>query len=158
MSRYADEGLLFKETYPGRTFDFSLTRTTHLMVLAVPPTEDGTGGHPEWPPYEFTNKPPFITFMAFMEEARQYFLTTETREEAVKKLRMCRQTAMIEEYIIEFKGWLHLSRFDEIAAVDQFKRGIKTALGIKVIKMGNPGDGSTPGQLQAWLNQATELE
>ena len=69
-----------------------------------------------------------------------------------------RQTATIKEYIIEFKGWLHLSGFDEIAAVDQFKRGIKTALGRKVIETGNPGDGSTPRQLQAWYTRATELE
>ena len=53
---------------------------------------------------------------------------------------------------------MHLSGFDEITAVDQFKRGIKTALGRKVIEMGDPGDGSTPGQLQAWFNRATKLE
>ena len=70
----------------------------------------------------------------------------------VKKLRTTRQTTTIEEYIIEFKGWLHLSGFDEITAVDQFKRGIKTTLGRKVIEMGNPGDGSIPGQLQAWFD------
>ena len=71
---------------------------------------------------------------------------------------MMRQTAMIEEYIIEFKGWLHLSGFDKITTVDQFKRGIKTALGQKVIETGNPGDVSIPGQLQAWFDQATKLE
>ena len=65
----------------------------------------------------------------FMEEAQQYFLTTETQEEVVKKLRNTRQTMTIEEYIIEFKGWLHLSSFNEITTVDQFKRGIKTTLG-----------------------------
>ena len=70
------------------------------MVPAVAPAEDRTGGHPEWLPYEFTNKPPFVTFGAFMEEAQQYFLTTKTREEVWKKLRMTRQTATIEEYII----------------------------------------------------------
>ena len=47
---------------------------------------------------------------------------------------------------------------DKIATVDQFKRGIKTALGRKVIETGNPGDGSVPGQLQAWYTQATKLE
>ena len=127
-------------------------------VPTIAPAADGTGGHPEWPAYEFTNKPPFLDMSELMEEACQYFLTTETREEVVKKLRNLRQTATVEEYIIEFKGWLHLSGFDEIAAVYQFKRGIKTTLGRKVIETGNPGDGSTPGQLQAWYTQATELE
>ena len=158
MARYSDEKINFVNAYPGRPFDFALTKASQPAVPEVLPAADGTGGHPEWPAYEFTNKPPFLDMPELMDEARQYFLTTETREEAVKKLRSLRQTSTIEEYIIEFKGWLHLSGFDEIAAVDQFKRGIKTALGRKVIETGNPGDGSTPGQLQAWYTRATELE
>ena len=158
MARFADEKIDFLNEYPGRTFNYALTRTVQPAVPAVAPAPDGTGGHPEWPVYEFINKPPFLDMTELMEEARQYFLTTETREEAVKKLRNLRQTATIEEYIIEFKGWLHLSGFNDIAAIDQFKRGIKTALGRKIIETGNPGDGNLPGQLQAWYNRATELE
>ena len=150
--------LAYQVAFPGWAFDYALTQTTQPAVPAVAPAADGTSGHPTWPAYEFVNKPPFLTIVELMEEAQQYFLTTKTWEEAVKKLRTTWQTATIEEYIIKFKGWLHLSSFDEIVTVDQFKRGIKTALGRKVIEMGNPGDGSIPGQLQAWFDQATELE
>ena len=64
----------------------------------------------------------------------------------------------VERYITEFKGWAHLSGFDEIALVDQFKRGLKPALGRRVIETGNPGDRTTPGDLQKWYDRTTELE
>ena len=59
---------------------------------------------------------------------------------------------MIEEYIIKFQGWANLAGFDEIALVDQFKKGIKIALGRKIMELGSPGDGTTPGHLEAWYN------
>ena len=76
----------------------------------------------------------------------------------MKRLQALTQKEDVERYITEFKGWAHLSRFDEVALVDQFKRGLKPALGRQVIKTGNLGDGTTPGQLQRWYNQTTELE
>ena len=76
----------------------------------------------------------------------------------MKKLRGLSQKEDVERYIIEFKGWAHLSGFDEIALVDQFKRGLKPALGRWVIETGNPGDGTTPGELQKWYDRTTELE
>ena len=93
-----------------------------------------------------------------MEEAKRYFLTTETRDHAMKKLRGLSQKEDVERYITEFKGWAHLSGFDEIALVDQFKRGLKPTLGRRVIETGNPGDGTTPGELQKWYDHTTELE
>ena len=65
---------------------------------------------------------------------------------------------MIEEYVIEFQGWANLAGFDEIALVNQFKKGIKVALSRKIMELGSPGDGSTTGQLEAWYNRAIELE
>ena len=109
MACYSDEKINFVNAYPGRAFDFALTKASQPAVPVVAPAADGTGRHPEWPTYKFTNKPPFLDMPELMEEARQYFLTTKTREEAVKKLRSLCQTSTIEEYIIEFKGWLHLS-------------------------------------------------
>ena len=76
----------------------------------------------------------------------------------MKKLRALTQKEDVERYITEFKGWAHLSGFDEIALVDQFKRGLKPALGRRVIETGNPGDGTTTGQLQRWYDHTTELE
>ena len=75
----------------------------------------------------------------------------ETREHTMKKLRALTQKEDVERYYItEFKGWAHLTGFDEIALVDQFKRGLKPTLGRQVIETGNLGDGTTPGQLQRW--------
>ena len=90
---------------------------------------------------------------------RQYFLTTETCAEAVKKLRDLKQgDKTIEEFIIEFKGWAQLARFDKVALVDQFKRGINLNLGRRIIELGTPGDGTDPTHLQKWYDRATELE
>ena len=86
-------------------------------------------------------------------------MTTETREHAVTQLHKCQQgNKTIEEYMIKFRGWANLAGFDEIALVNQFKKGIKTALGRKIMELGSPGDGSTTGQLEAWYNCAIELE
>ena len=60
--------------------------------------------------------------------------------------------------LIEFCGWANLAGFNEIALVNQFKKGIKTVLGCKIMELGSPGDGSTAGQLEPWYNRAIELE
>ena len=100
------------------------------MKTIVPAVEAVEGEHLAWPEYEFTHKHPFTTWVEFHEEMRQYFLTTETRAEAVKKLRELKQgDKTIEEFIIEFKGWAQLAGFDKVALVDQFKRGINLNLG-----------------------------
>ncbi len=153
IAQFDEELTQFRITYPGRP-------CTNTQAKAIVPAEPAGDGHPDgWPEYIFTHKPPFATWAEFCEEARQYFLTTETRDEAVKKLRELKQgEKTIEEFIIEFKGWAQLSGFDDIALVDQFKRGVKTALGRRVIELGNPGDGSITGQLQAWYTRATEIE
>ena len=84
---------------------------------------------------------------------------TEMREHAVTQLRKCQQgIKTIEEYVIEFHGWANLAGFNEIALVDQFKKGIKTVLGHKIMELGSPRDGSTAGQLEVWYNWAIELE
>ena len=124
IAQYAEERAQFAIDYPGRTFTIDEMKT---IVLAVEAEE---GVHPAWPEYEFAHKHPFTTWVKFHEEMRQYFLTTETRAEAVKKLQELKQgNKTIEEFIIEFKGWAQLARFDKVALVDQFKRGINLNLG-----------------------------
>ena len=110
--------------YPGRTFTIEETKT-------IIPAQDAVEGvHPAWPEYEFVHKHPFTTWTEFAEEMRQYFLTTGPHAEAVKKLRELKQgEKTIEEFIIEFKGWAQLARFDRIALIDQFKQGINVNLG-----------------------------
>ena len=129
------------------------------MKTIIPAVEEVEGVHPAWPEYEFTHKHPFTTWVKFYEEMRQYFLTTETRAEAVKKLRELRQgDKTIEEFIIEFKGWVQLAGFDKVALVNQFKRGININLGQRIIELGTPGDRTDPTHLQKWYDRATELE
>ncbi|KAF8660114.1 hypothetical protein AX14_007459 [Amanita brunnescens Koide BX004] len=129
------------------------------MKTVVPAVDAVEGVHPAWPKYEFIHKHPFSTWIEFSEEMRQYFLTTETHAEAVKKLRELKQgDKTIEEFIIEFKGWAQLAGFDRIALVDQFKRGINVNLGRRIIELGSPGDGTDPTHLQRWYDRATELE
>ena len=79
----------------------------------------GTFIHDAWMAYTIVHKRPFYSWKEFANEAKAYFLTTETRTEAVKKLRDISQGGKtIEEFIIEFKGWAHLSGFDNIALVN----------------------------------------
>ncbi|KAF8650174.1 hypothetical protein AX14_008624 [Amanita brunnescens Koide BX004] len=116
IAQYDEERAQFMTDYPGRIFTIEETKTI------VPAVEEVEGVHPTWPEYEFIHKHPFTTWTEFAEEMRQYFLTTETRAEAVKKLRELKQgEKTIEEFIIEFKGWAQLAGFDRIALVDQFK-------------------------------------
>ncbi|KAF8690356.1 hypothetical protein AX14_002978 [Amanita brunnescens Koide BX004] len=153
IAQYDEELAQFNIDYPGRTVTADEMRTIAPAVDAV------EGVHPAWPEYEFVHKHPFPTWNEFAEEMRQYFLTTETRAEAVKKLRELKQgEKTIEEFIIEFKGWAQLAGFDRIALVDQFKRGINVNLGRRIIELGSPGDGTDPTHLQRWYDRATELE
>ena len=124
IAQYDEERAQFMVDYPGRTVTIEETKTV------IPAQEAVEGVHPAWPEYEFVHKHPFTTWTEFAEEMRQYFLTTETRAEAVKKLWELKQgDKTIEEFIIEFKGWVQLAGFDRIALVDQFKRGINVNLG-----------------------------
>jgi hypothetical protein len=77
---------------------------------------------------------------------------------AIKKLRNTTQKGDIEEYLTEFKGWANLAGFNNVALVNQFKTGLKKGLGRQIMETGNPGDGTTPGQLQEWYQKALELE
>jgi hypothetical protein len=124
----------------------------------VIPEAATTATHEAWPAYEFVHKPPFRSWEDFTQQARDYFLTTKTRDMAIKKLRNTTQKGDIEEYLTEFKGWASLAGFDDVALVDQFKTGLKKGLGRRIMETGNPGDGTTQGQLQEWYKKALELE
>jgi hypothetical protein len=148
---FDEERAAFIATYPGRVH-------TTEEIFAVIPEVAATAEHGAWPTYEFVHKPPFRSWDDFAQQARDYFLTTETRDMAIKKLRGTTQKGDIEEYLTEFKGWANLAGFDDVALVDQFKTGLKKGLGRRIMETGNPGDGTTPGQLQEWYKKALELE
>ena len=146
VDAYKKEINAFYTWFPGRMCTVGEVRTRVPKVAA-------TAEHPLWPAYKFVHKPPFDTWEQFVDECRQYFLTMETRDCAVSQLRKCQQgNRTIKEYIIEFQGWANLAGFDEIALVDQFKKGIKIALGRKIMELGSPSDRSTPGHLESWYN------
>jgi hypothetical protein len=151
QANFDEERVAFIATYPGRTY-------TTDEIFTVIPEAAATATHEAWPVYEFVHKPPFRSWEDFTQQARDYFLTTETRDMAIKKLRNTTQKGDIEEYLTEFKGWANLAGFDDVALVDQFKTGLKKGLGRRIMETGNPGDGTTPGQLQEWYKKALELE
>ena len=114
MAMTDEESAAFGTQFPGRAYSREIHRNGA-------PAEPATAEHEAWEEHIFTHRPPFLTWVEFNEEAKQYFLTTETRDHAMKKLRALTQKEDVERYITEFKGWAHLSGFDEIALVDQFK-------------------------------------
>jgi hypothetical protein len=151
QANFDEERVTFIAAYPGRTY-------TTDEIFTVIPEAVTTATHEAWPVYEFVHKPPFRSWEDFTQQARDYFLTTKTRDMAIKKLRNTTQKGDIKEYLTEFKGWANLAGFDDVALVDQFKTGLKKGLGQQIMEMGNPGDGTTPGQLQEWYKKALELE
>jgi hypothetical protein len=122
QANFDEERAVFHTTYPGRVY-------TNEEILMVIPAVAATAEHKAWPAYKFVHKPPFRSWDDFAQQARDYFLTTETRDMAIKKLRNTMQKGDIEEYLTEFKGWANLAGFDDVALVDQFKTGLKKGLG-----------------------------
>jgi hypothetical protein len=104
----------------------------------VIPTVAATAEHEAWPTYKFVHKPPFRSWDDFAQQARDYFLTTETRDMAIKKLQNTTQKGDIEEYLTEFKGWANIAGFNDVTLVDQFKTGLKKGLGRRIMERGNP--------------------
>jgi hypothetical protein len=119
---FDEEQATFIAAYPGQVY-------TTEEIFTVIPEVAATVEHEAWPTYEFVHKPPFRSWDDFAQQARDYFLTTETRDMAIKKLRGTTQKGDIEEYLMEFKGWANLAGFDDVALVDQFKTGLKKGLG-----------------------------
>jgi hypothetical protein len=119
---FDEERTVFVNTYPGRAY-------TTEEIFTVIPEVAATVEHGAWPTYEFVHKPPFRSWDDFAQQARDYFLTTETRDMAIKKLRGTTQKGDIKEYLTEFKGWANLAGFDDVTLVDQFKTGLKKGLG-----------------------------
>jgi hypothetical protein len=119
---FDEERATFIATYPGRVY-------TTEEIFTVIPEVAATAEHGVWPAYEFVYKPPFRSWDDFTQQARDYFLTTETRDMAIKKLRGTMQKGDIEEYLTQFKGWANLAGFDDVALVNQFKTGLKKGLG-----------------------------
>ena len=79
VDAYERELNAFYARFPGRTCKVGEVRTGVPEVVAM-------ADHPLWPAYKFVHKPPFNAWEQFVDECRQYFFTTETRDHAVSQL------------------------------------------------------------------------
>ena len=101
---------------------------------------------------------PFTSWTDFEEQARQFFLTMETRDDAIHQIQMLNQGKRnVEDYIIDFRGLAQLTGYNDIALIAQFRRGLNPQLGLKIVENGAPGDGTTTGDLENWYKKVNEL-
>ena len=76
-----------------------------------------------------TNKLPFDSWEKIADEMAQFFISTETQTHAIDKLTKLKQeNRLLEDFWSEFVTWKELSRYNEIALVGLFKKGIHPAL------------------------------
>ena len=100
------------------------------------------------------NKAPFVDWMDFVEQAQEFFMTTETRDEAIQQLNGLTQGyGPVEDYIIAFKALVPLSGFNDYALVAQFRRGLHPKLGYDIVRTGAPGD----EDLEGWYTRSMEM-
>ena len=79
MAMSDEEAGKYGTRFPGRAYSKQIHRDGA-------PAEPATAEHEAWEAHEFIHHPPFITWVEFIAEAKKYFLTTETRDHAMKKL------------------------------------------------------------------------
>ena len=92
------------------------------------------------------NKAPFVDWIDFVEQAQEFFMTTETRDEAIRQLNGITQGyGPVEDYIIAFKALVPLSGFNDYALVAQFRQGLHPKLGYDIVRAGAPGDEDLEG-------------
>lgn len=67
------------------------------------------------------HKAPFVNWIDFVEQAQEFFMMTETRDEVIRQLNALTQGyGPVEDYIIAFKALIPLTRFNDFALVAQF--------------------------------------
>ena len=75
------------------------------------------------------NKPLFVGWLDFKGQAQEFFMTTETRDEAIHQLKGLVQKGMpVEDYIIKFKSLVPLTEFNNYTLVSQFRQGLVRAI------------------------------
>ncbi|KAF8667174.1 hypothetical protein AX14_006393 [Amanita brunnescens Koide BX004] len=94
-------------------------------------------------------KPLYTSWVDFTTKLQEFFMTTETRDEAIQQIQVLNQgTTLVEDYIIWFKSIAPLTGFNDYALVACFKAGLNLLLGFEVIKNGAPADDN----LDAWYD------
>ena len=98
--------------------------------------------------------PPFINWQDFTTKAKELFMDTETREEAIRQLQQIKQGSdSVEDYNIRFKSVAAIIGFNNMALVTMYRAGINHKLGYEIVKAGAPDE----EDLDAWMHQAVEL-
>ena len=81
-------------------------------------------------------------------------MTTETRDEAIRVLHDLKQGyLLVEDYIVQFKSLVPLTKFNNYALVAQFKVGLHPKLGYNIVRAGAPVD----DDLEAWYARSTKM-
>ena len=100
------------------------------------------------------HKPPFEDWMQFRDEAQEFFMTTENRDEAIRALHDLKQGYLpVEDYIIQFKSLVPLTEFNDYALVVQFKAGPHPKLRYDIVRAGALAD----DDLEVWYARSTEM-
>lgn len=100
------------------------------------------------------NKLPFVDWLDFKGQAQEFFMTTETRDEAIHQLKNLIQKGMlVEDYIIKFKSLAPLTEFNDYTLVSQFRQGLNPNLGFDIVRAMAPAD----DDLEAWYACSVEM-
>ena len=100
------------------------------------------------------NKLLFINWLDFKGQAQEFFMTTETRDEAIRQLKGLVQKGMpVEDYVIKFKSLAPLTEFNNYALVSQFRQGLNLNLGFDIVRATVPAD----DDLEAWYVCLVEM-
>ena len=96
----------------------------------------------------------FIDWTDFVKQAQEFFMTTETCDEAIRQLTALTQGYRpVEDNIIAFKALIPLMGFNDYALVAQFRKGLHPKLGYDVVRAGAPGD----DDLEGWYMRTTKM-
>jgi len=103
-----------------------------------------------------TNKPSFDPWEKMADKMAQFFISTETQTHAIDKLTKLKQgNRLLEDFWLEFVTWKELSRYNEVALVGLFKKGIHPALAQKLVEIGQLRNSDS---LDEWYEKALSCE
>lgn len=104
-----------------------------------------------WKPLD--HKPPFLDWPDFCEQAKEFFMTTETQDEAIRQMNELKQQGPVEDYIIKFKSLAILTGYNDYALVASFRKGLAPSLGYDIVRSIPPAD----DDLETWYQRSTEM-
>jgi hypothetical protein len=97
---------------------------------------------------------PFPTWAAFMKDFKNYFGDPDPAATAKNKLELLRQgTRSVEEYVLEFKGIMGDTGYNEAALKDYFERGLNQQTVKDIWKCEN-----VPTTLEGWMKKALHFD